>query len=396
MRRDGTSGGRRLLSRVVRALVAASALSTAVALSAEGPPSPVPASRFTDPADGWFDVSNFLDTAYGFVPVLAPITEPAIGYGAVGALVFIDRHVAGAGQRYTRPNLAVVGGLATENGTRGLFASHLGTWRDGGVRTIAALAQMDVNLDFFGLGGDRRPDALALGYTVSAKGGVVGGNLRLAESPLWLGLRYTAVRTNVSFADPVAGLPTIPNPDRDQDLAGLTPSVTYDARDNFFTPTRGWYVDLSVPVFRRGLGGDRDFQTANLTAIGYQPLGRETYFSARATAKASSDGTPFYLRPYVGLRGVQALRYQGEQAAEFEAELRWQLHSRFSLIGFGGAGVAKSDQLGVGREKSVAAGGAGFRYLIARKHGLHMGLDVAAGPDKPVFYVVFGNAWLRP
>jgi hypothetical protein len=44
----------------------------------------------------------------------------------------------------------------------------------------------------------------------------------------------------------------------------------------------------------------------------------------------------------------------------------------------------------------VAAGGAGLRYLIARKHGLHMGLDVAAGPDKPVFYVMFGNAWLRP
>jgi hypothetical protein len=27
---------------------------------------------------------------------------------------------------------------------------------------------------------------------------------------------------------------------------------------------------------------------------------------------------------------------------------------------------------------------------------LHMGIDVAIGPDDPVFYVVFGNAWLRP
>jgi hypothetical protein len=26
------------------------------------------------------------------------------------------------------------------------------------------------------------------------------------------------------------------------------------------------------------------------------------------------------------LRGVQALKYQGEQAAEAEAELRWQFH----------------------------------------------------------------------
>jgi hypothetical protein len=34
--------------------------------------------------------------------------------------------------------------------------------------------------------------------------------------------------------------------------------------------------------------------------------------------------------------------------------------------------------------------------LIARTYGLHMGLDVAAGPDDPVIYVVFGSQWLRP
>jgi len=44
----------------------------------------------------------------------------------------------------------------------------------------------------------------------------------------------------------------------------------------------------------------------------------------------------------------------------------------------------------------VTAGGVGFRYLIAREHGLHMGMDLAFGPDKPIIYVVFGNAWLRP
>lgn len=48
-------------------------------------------SRVYDTEDGWFDLSEFLDTTYGFVPVVMPITEPAVGYGAVGALVFIDR-----------------------------------------------------------------------------------------------------------------------------------------------------------------------------------------------------------------------------------------------------------------------------------------------------------------
>jgi hypothetical protein len=38
-----------------------------------------------DAQDGWLDLSGFLDTAYGFVPLVMPITEPAVGYGALAA-----------------------------------------------------------------------------------------------------------------------------------------------------------------------------------------------------------------------------------------------------------------------------------------------------------------------
>ena len=44
-------------------------------------------SKMRDPVDGQFDISGFLDTAYGFVPIAMPITEPAVGYGAGVGLV---------------------------------------------------------------------------------------------------------------------------------------------------------------------------------------------------------------------------------------------------------------------------------------------------------------------
>ena len=325
-----------------------------------------------------------------------PITEPAIGYGAAGALVFIDRHAPGSGDSYSRPNIAAIGGLRTENGTEGWFGVHLGTWLDGRVRTLVALADMNVNLDFFGLGGSRTPGEVGLGYSISARGGAAGASYRVGDTPLWAGLRYTRVNTGVALDAPGAGLPGVGSSDFDLELAGLTPSITLDMRDNFFTPTSGWYADLSVPVFRQGLGGDRDFRKVDLTAIHYRPLSPSLYFSARGSAKASSDGTPFFLRPYVSLRGAQALRYQGERVAEAEAEVRWQVHPRFSIVGFAGVGAARADTAIGDREKTVVTGGVGVRYLLARKHGLHMGLDVAGGPDKPIFYLVFGNAWLRP
>lgn len=353
-------------------------------------------SRLIDADDGWLDLSEFLDTAYGFVPLVSPITEPAVGYGAAAAVVFIDRQTSTAQQRHSRPNIAAIGGAATENGTRGLFAGHLGTWLDGRLRTMAAIADADVNLEFFGLGGDRQPGDAGLGYAVTARGGVFGGSYRLGQTPLWLGLRYALAKTKVSLDQPGTALPGVTRDDRDLRLAGLTPSLTLDLRDNFFTPTDGWYADLSLPVFRESLGGDRDYEELALTVTRYQPLTRSLFLSIRASGKSSSDGTPFYLRPYVWLRGVQALRYQGEQAAEVEAELRWQVHRRLSVVGFGGAGIARSETLDRDHKKTVTTGGAGFRYLLARTYGLHLGLDVAFGPDKPIFYVVFGHAWLRP
>ena len=353
-------------------------------------------SRLIDPDDGWLDLSQFLDTAYGFVPLVSPITEPAVGYGATAALVFIDRQTSTAQQRYARPNIAAIGAAATENGTRGLFAGHLGTWLDGRLRTTAAIAGADVNLEFFGLGGERRPGDTGLGYAVSARGGTFGGSYRLEQTSLWLGLRYALAKTKVSLDQPSIALPGVTRDDRDLRLGGLTPSLTLDLRDNFFTPTDGWYADLSLPVFREWLGGDRDYGELSLSAIRYQPLARSLFLSIRAGGKSSSDGTPFYLRPYVSLRGVQAIRYQGEQTAEVEAELRWQVHRRFSVVAFAGAGVARTEALDREHRKTVTAGGAGFRYLLARTYGLHMGLDVADGPDKPIFYVVFGHAWLRP
>jgi len=352
--------------------------------------SPAP-SKFKDPEDGRFDVSSFLDTAHGFMPLLVPITEPALGYGAVGAAVFISGGTLGEGER---PNIATVGALRTDNGTRGWFGAHLGTWADGRVRTTVALADVDLNLEFFGLGGDRISDA-GLAYSVKGKGGVLGGSYKIADTDLWVGMRYSAVHTTVVLDAVTSSLPGVSESDFALRLGALTPSITLDKRNNFFTPTDGWYVDLSIPVYRDSFGSDRNFETLNLTAMWFRPLGERLFLGVRGTFKDSSDDAPFFLKPYVNLRGVQALRFQGEQAAEVETEVRWRLKSRFSVIGFAGYGAARSSLVRA-RESSVTSGGAGFRYLIARRYGLHLGLDVAGSVDDTAIYVIFGNAWLRP
>jgi len=76
-----------------------------------------------------------------------------------------------------------------------------------------------------------------------------------------------------------------------------------------------------------------------------------------------------------------------------EAELRWNATPRWALIGFLGVGRAWGSSKNFGDADSANAWGAGFRYLIARRLGLYMGVDIAKGPEDTAFYIQAGSAW---
>jgi hemolysin activation/secretion protein len=116
----------------------------------------------------------------------------------------------------------------------------------------------------------------------------------------------------------------------------------------------------------------------------------------RADVAASFGDEPFYLRPFISLRGAPIMRYQGEEIAQLEAELRWQLWKRWSVVGFVGAGATWNNLERLDNSRSIITGGTGFRYELARKYGIHAGLDVAFSPHDAAIYVQIGSAWARP
>ncbi|MFZ5570239.1 MAG: BamA/TamA family outer membrane protein [Thermodesulfobacteriota bacterium] len=351
-------------------------------------------SKFWSGEDDWLDVSEFLDEKYGFLPVVVPITEPAVGYGGAGGLLFISKPLGNVRTGYERPDLTFVGGAATENGTRGVAAGDMRYWMDGRIQSLAGVVCASVNLDFHGIGEDGRLNDHPLGYTLEPKGGGVQGKYRMGNSRLWLGLSYVYAVTNVSFDEPER--PGLPEFERDSDVGGVTPSLTFDTRDNIFTPSCGTYVEASLGLFGAALGSDDSFQRARLIAMQFIPLGKQLFLGIRGEAGASFNDAPFYLRPFIYLRGAPIMRYQGEEAAQIEAELRWQFWKRFSLVGFSGCGAAWNDFERVESAQSIVTGGAGLRYEIARQYGLHMGFDVAFAPENTAFYIQVGSAWARP
>jgi hypothetical protein len=360
-----------------------------------GDASDQPASSPAREADGWPDVSSFLDEKYGFLPLVFPITEPAVGYGAIGGVAFISKPLGAARDGFGRPNISFIGGMATENGSWGVFAADLRHWLDDRLQTLAAAVYADVQLDFHGLGEDSLLADDPLRYQLGPKAAAVQARFRVADTLLWAGLRYVFAVTEVSFDAP-ASTPGLPDYDSSSRVGGATAVTSYDSRDNILTPVRGTYLEASFGLFGKALGGEDQFERAGLVAIQYLPLPFNLFLGLRGDAASSFGDAPFYLQPFVNLRGVPLLRYQGEQSAQAEAELRWQFWERFSLLGFAGAGAVWNDFEKVDSPRGVPSGGGGFRYEIARKYGLHMGIDLAFSPGTTAVYLQVGSAWMRP
>ena len=90
------------------------------------------------------------------------------------------------------------------------------------------------------------------------------------------------------------------------------------------------------------------------------------------------------------------MRYQGEAVVEAEAELRWQVHPRWGILGFAGIGAVSNDFARWSSSETIATGGVGLRYLISRRHGMHAGVDPAFSEESEAIYIQFGSAWMRP
>jgi hypothetical protein len=66
---------------------------------------------------------------------------------------------------------------------------------------------------------------------------------------------------------------------------------------------------------------------------------------------------------------------------------------RWALIGFVGAGRAWGRSTGYSDGNDTAAKGVGFRYLIARRLGLYVGMDYAHSTLDHAIYLQVGSAW---
>lgn len=349
--------------------------------------------------DGWPDVSDWLlENSAGFLPVPIVITEPAIGGGLGAAALFfhtpredeLDQPPRDDSE-FVLPNITAIAGAATTNDSWFIGGGHFAHWRDDRIRYEGAIGYASINLEFFGFV-DGFQDEQGVAFNTEGLFTEHPFSFRIGDSDWFFGAGWDFYKLETQF-DLGLDIPGIDPVQLDIQLSGLELFVTYDDLDNMFTPNSGMKARLAIGRKDEVIGSDAEYDLLEASLHGYWQLADSVVLGGRLEAEGVNGDVPFFLLPYIDLRGVQAARYQGENVVVAEAEARWLFHPRFSAVGFVGLGKAANTFGDLAGERSRVTKGVGLRYFVARRLGMHVGVDVARGPEDTFWYLTFGSAW---
>lgn len=381
----------RILTRVSRVITCLPFL-VACSLTVAGPARAQ--GMFHDPVDGSFDMSDWLLRKKGFLPVPIIITEPALGYGGGLALAWFRRpdNEGVSEGRFPPPTIAAAMGFYTAGGSYGGGGGFFHPFRHDSYRYLGLFAVASLDLKFFGFdpSGPLADDPRH--YTIRGLFTNQRLQARLGQSDWFLGANYTFFSSKTSFE---TGLPAEVAPgDVDFKAGGLGATVEYDSRDNFLDARSGVDLSTNVTWYEPAFGSDRSFGKLKIAGLFYTQPRRPWEIAFRLDARSAWGDTPFFFKPYLSMRGLEALEYTDDVAVLGEGELRYGIGTRWTVLGFGGAGWTADSWSNLGDDSAVPAGGFGVRYLVARQLGLRTGLDFAFGPHGQfAFYIQMGSPW---
>lgn len=355
-------------------------------------------TRFTDPDDGKLDLSEWLLDHKGFLPVPIVITEPAVGYGGGVALAFFRESLRDTAERSKEsgrrapPDVFGVGAMATENGTKGAALGGQWTFVDGRYLYRGGVADVSINLDFYGVGGQLPGPIDKVGYELSGFGSFQQGMVRLGDSDVYAGIRWIYLDLSASL-DVAAGDIGLTPRQMAKRSSGAGVAIEHDSRDNIFTPNRGWIGAFEATFYSPEIGSSNTFQAYRAHVFDYHQLSRDWILGLRADGRLARGDVPFYMLPFIDMRGIPAARYQDANIAVLETEVRYNIDERWAVVGFLGTGRAWGKKISFDDADKPVSGGLGFRYLIARRMGLYAGIDVAKSTVDQAFYIQVGNGW---
>jgi outer membrane protein assembly factor BamA len=324
-----------------------------------------------------------------------PISNPAIGSG----LVVVGGYLFSISKTDPVSPTSMVGG--------GAFYTSNGSWLWGvgtklylkrdRFRILGFYGKGDLNYSLYGIGNSAGNLGRSIPIDQGGKALLMETLIRLKKN-LFVGPRYQwrslDAQVKGGLLPPSFGVDPI-------ELKSTTSSLGFhvqrDLRDSQFYPTTGTLADVVGDFFQGTLGSEFSYQSYTFAFNKYFSISPRQVLASRVFGCASSGRVPFYDLCLLGMhndvRGYKTGQFRDRLMLTTQVEYRLQLPKRFGLAAFFGVGEVAPEIGAFNSNNLKPGGGAGIRYILAKKNHLNLRVDYGVGLQGGGVYMGVGEAF---
>lgn len=327
------------------------------------------------------------------VPVPVIITDQNLGYGGVLALGYVHNR-KNTTRKDTPPTISGIVGGYTSTGTWLAALAHSESFKNDQYRYLGLLAYANVNLDFYQIGSiDLSQNPVS--FNMKGWGTLQRLLFRIGNSDFFIGPQYAygQVETTINSTDknhPLIG-DILDRFDKNSVFSSIGLLAQIDSRDNTISPNKGLYSGFEIDYDATWLGSSQNFEKFDIYGYAYVPINKWLYSIYHFDYQFVEGDIPFYMKPYLQLRGVPVMKYQGKQTMLLEAQFRGYFYKNWALVAFGGMGKAFDSFSEWNNDKLVVNYGTGFRFDFKKAFGIRVGADFAWTQDDFGWYISIGT-----
>jgi hypothetical protein len=179
--------------------------------------------------------------------------------------------------------------------------------------------------------------------------------------------------------------------------SGAGPIVSWDTRNNAYSPDRGFFAEMLYVYFDQHLGSNFNFRVFSIDLRKFFALSARSVLALQGLGGFTGGNTPFRKLEELGgadmMRGYYGGRFTDKCLMAYQAEYRRFLFWRLGVVGFASAGEVAP---GAGRFELDGfhyAYGGGMRFMLSKEEKLNLRLDYGVGKHSNAFTVQLREAF---
>jgi hypothetical protein len=180
-------------------------------------------------------------------------------------------------------------------------------------------------------------------------------------------------------------------------ISGAGLSLTYDTRNNAFSPSRGQFIQVYASQFDRVTGSDFVYTNYAADFRKFWTIYRQQVLAVQAYGFYNSGDVPLRSLASFGgansMRGYYSGRFRDKNQEFVQVEYRVPVIGRFGVVAFGGVGDVNHNFTDVYLDQLKYSWGAGVRVALSKSEKLNLRLDYGIGQQSSGFYFQLGEAF---